>query len=112
MRLYGWLGCITLETYLSQFHIWLRSSVPNGQPKYLLTIVPGYPLLNFAICTALYVFVSHRLFLVTNALKDAVVPHDNNRTLLRNIILMGFMMAACTAMGFFGHSAGLAYLLR
>ncbi|GBF88415.1 CAS1 domain-containing protein [Raphidocelis subcapitata] len=109
MRLYGWLGCITLETYLSQFHIWLRSSVPNGQPKYLLAIVPGYPLLNFAICTALYVFVSHRLFLVTNALKDAVVPHDNNRTLLRNIILMGVMMAACTAMGFFGHT--LAYAL-
>ena len=54
--------------------------------------------------------ISHRLFLLTNALKDAVVPHDDNRRLGRNLVLMGAMMAACTALGFVGHSAIMVWL--
>ena len=53
LALYGWLGRITLETYIGQFHTWLSTGIPDGQPKLLLAFLPGnYPLLNFAATTA------------------------------------------------------------
>ena len=75
----------------------------DGQPIFLLTLLPGYTLLNFALVTALYVFLSYRLFLLTGTLKDAYVPHDDNRMLLRNG-LVGAGAAAAAAVG--------GYLLR
>lgn len=100
MGLYGWLGCITLETYIGQFHTWLLSKRPDGQPIYLLTLLPGYPLLNFAAVTALYVALSHRLFATTSTLKDAVVPHDDNRLLLRNLLMMCMVAGVAACFGF------------
>ncbi|KAF8072744.1 RWA3 [Scenedesmus sp. PABB004] len=98
-RLYGWLGCVTLETYLCQFHIWLHSDVPDGQPKYLLCLLPGYPMLNFGLVTALYVFISNRLFHLTNELKDKAVPHDDNATLARNVLQMAVVGGATLGVG-------------
>ena len=62
LGLYGWLGCITLETYVGQFHTWLATGIPDGQPKMLLAFFPPqYPLLNFAGTTAGAAVVPHAI---------------------------------------------------
>ena len=37
-----------------QFHTWLTTGIPDGQPKMLLSFLPyeDFPLLNFAMATA------------------------------------------------------------
>ncbi|KAI8102617.1 hypothetical protein M9435_006215 [Picochlorum sp. BPE23] len=104
LGLYGWLGCITLETYVGQYHTWLLSKVPNSQPIYLLSLLPGYPLLNFSVVTALYIFLSHRLFKMTAVLRDAVIPHDDDATLFKNLMTMVLAGGASYLLGFLATS--------
>ena len=93
-------GKITLETYISQFHIWLSTSnVPNGQPSKLMSLVPGYPLINFGLATVAYVGVSHRVFALTNELKVACVPNDI-RKITANAIMGALIAVGATAAGF------------
>jgi len=100
LGLYGWLGCITLETYVLQFHTWLLSKVPNSQPIYLLSILPEYPLLNFSIVTLLYIFLAFRLFKTTAWLRDAIIPHDDDALLRRNLITLALGIGAAWLVGY------------
>lgn len=99
LGVFGWLGCITLETYMGQFHTWLSSSIPDGQPVGLMVILPGYPLLNFGIVTAVYVYLSYRLFQLTNTLKNAAVPGRDSFKVSVNGVVMASVWAAFWAIG-------------
>jgi 10 TM Acyl Transferase domain found in Cas1p len=87
------IGKTTLETYLMQHHIWLTSNA-----KSLLTLVPGWPKMNFLVVTMIYFVLSRRLYQLTLFLRGMMLP-DNRTACLRNLfgmtaVLSGFLFLA------------------
>ncbi|XP_056683853.1 protein REDUCED WALL ACETYLATION 2 isoform X5 [Spinacia oleracea] len=74
---------IALEIYISQFHIWLRCSIPDGPSKLLLSFIPD----------SNGVQVSYRLFELTNTLKVAFVLRKGNKRLTNNMV--GALAISC-----------------
>jgi hypothetical protein len=77
MGLFAYLGKYTLETYILQFHVWMKTTGINGSPKSLLVVVPDHYWLNFIVVSVGYLFASVRLSIITNTLRDALIPEGN-----------------------------------
>lgn len=94
MHLFEYLGKITLETYIGQFHVWMATVGINGAPKRLLRVLPkGWPLLNFVVMSGVFFIVSMRLFHNTNTLKAFALPPKSPTLLLRrNLAIAGAML--------------------
>jgi len=94
LYMFSWLGKITLETYISQLHVYLQ-----GNAKFLISFIPGYPLLNFALATVFYLFLSYHLFHLTVDISAYVIPKDS-RSMLKTFAIGGLWLGTCYAVGF------------
>mmetsp|Transcript_103054 Transcript_103054/g.204578 ORF Transcript_103054/g.204578 Transcript_103054/m.204578 type:complete len:586 (+) Transcript_103054:131-1888(+) len=74
--LFSFMGKYTLETYILQFHIWMRTTGVNGSPKHLLVFVPGSYWVNFAVVTTVYIWLSMRVFNLTADLSEMLFRKD------------------------------------
>lgn len=82
------IGKTTLETYLMQHHIWLTSNA-----KSLLTLIPGWPKMNFLVVTILYFYTSRRLYHLTLFLRGIILP-DNRNVCIRNLLGIAAMVGS------------------
>lgn len=82
----SWIGKITLETYLLQFHLWLADDA-----KSVPTYFESFPVLNFIFSSILYLSCAYAVFLATNHLIDLLVPNkaSEHQVALRTFILVG-----------------------
>mmetsp|Transcript_45076 Transcript_45076/g.109656 ORF Transcript_45076/g.109656 Transcript_45076/m.109656 type:complete len:1092 (+) Transcript_45076:338-3613(+) len=104
MELLHQIGKTTLETYLMQHHIWLTSDA-----KSLLTLVPGWPKINFLLVSLIYVYLSRRLYSLTLFLRGMMLP-DNKTACLRNLAGMGGVIGSFCALAYLLHSQGVLNL--
>merc|ERR1719181_2403001 len=88
MHLFAWCGKITLETYILQFHIWMKTTGINGSPKFLMVWLPGFYWTNFVLVTIVYVALSFRVFHITAALRDIVIPKEGGLELAKRGMLL------------------------
>lgn len=89
-----WLGKVTLETYLSQIHIYMI-----GDAKKILTYLPNYPLLNFMLATAIYLFVSLHLFRLTVFFSAYLLPKDL-KIIAKNFLIAVVWFSCCYALSY------------
>lgn len=92
--MFTWLGKVTLETYISQLHIYLQ-----GNAKFLISFFPGYPLLNFAFASVLYLFLSYQLFHLTVDISSFLIPKDYN-SLMKTLAIGIVWLTMCYFAGF------------
>lgn len=79
--LFAWFGEISLELFISQYHIWLAADTHG-----VLVLIPGYPVLNVMITSFIFVCASHEVHRLTKVLLPYAVPVDW-KCVLRNFIL-------------------------
>ena len=88
------IGKTTLETYLMQHHIWLSSN-----SKTVLTFLPGWPRVNLALVTCIYMLLSRKVHTLTLVLRKIILP-DDRETCIKSLATMMVSIAGFYCIAF------------
>jgi hypothetical protein len=88
---FSWIGKITLETYLLQFHLML-----SNDNKQIVNFLDGYPNLNFLITWLLLLGASQQTFKCTVVMSEFFFPY----TLNTQKVVARCIIVSCGAFGF------------
>ncbi|XP_065647822.1 uncharacterized protein LOC100209243 isoform X2 [Hydra vulgaris] len=80
--MFAYLGKITLETYISQIHIYLQNDAKN-----ILVYLPEFPLVNFIFNTFIYLYIANLLFHATVTLNEFIFPSDYKEMFKRIFVI-------------------------
>ncbi|XP_052234383.1 N-acetylneuraminate 9-O-acetyltransferase-like isoform X2 [Dreissena polymorpha] len=83
---FAWFGRISLELFISQYHIWLAADTHG-----VLVMIPSYPVLNVILTSFIFICVSHEIFKITTTLTKYAVPSEW-KALLRNMVVFGLIL--------------------
>ena len=78
---FAWFGKISLELFISQYHIWLAADTHG-----VLVLLPEYPVLNVILTSFIFVCAAHEIHQLTSTLKTYFVPNEW-KLCLRNLLL-------------------------
>jgi len=101
----GWVGKITLESYIFQYHVYMQDDAKSN-----IVVFAGYPLVNYLVLTAFYLFLARMAYDSTKTLKTWVFPRpkgdftdrDNlKRALLGSFLLFVFYQIVALILSFF-----------
>ncbi|XP_038072062.1 N-acetylneuraminate 9-O-acetyltransferase-like isoform X2 [Patiria miniata] len=91
---FAWFGTISLELFISQYHIWLAQDT-----KGILVLIPGHPSLNLLVSTFIFIFIAHEISCLTADIAKCVVSEDyvttRNRFLIF-LVCLGALLAYST----------------
>jgi len=78
---FAWFGRISLELFISQYHIWL-SADSHG----VLVLIPNYPVMNILVTSFIFVCACHEIHAITAQLTPFFVPQEPMLA-VRNIVI-------------------------
>ena len=100
LRLFAWLGEMSLELYILQFHVWMA-----GDAKKIVVLFPAFRTLSFFTATLGFVVLAACASAATGTLIKAIDAHGHNAVLasaavlLLGISIINFMPGSCAVGG-------------